>query len=595
MISLEDLNIEVKGPQPVGDIFGHLQKLRRFRLVCRGIENNLVESWGKLTSLEYLLLRSRDRTSKLEVILDLESDRRSLDISLRGQLGPPGIFEPFPVFLTRVENFVLVQGQQTVGDTFGHLQKLWKFELVCSEIENSLVESFGKMINLEDLSITVQGQQIVRDTFGHLQKLRKFKSICNGVEDSLVESLGNMINLEDLTIEVQGQQTLRDIFGHLQNLRRFCLVCSGVENNLMGSLGELTSSEDLVLDVNSKHGNLDLQIGYGQWRPWTSRSLKIRLQIAEYQKAESSMLKWLGIRLNDQQAESSILEPSPVFLRKVGELDLNCVHGAQTAIVRDMIHLESVEIVVEGPGAVPNVFKDLQKLRIFFLKCDAVEDNLEGSFAALSSLQLLDLRCKTMEHFPHVFGCFSTLEQLRISCPSLQALPNTVGNFIGLRKFKMVATGVQSLPDSIGQLSQLQKLSLRGCNHLTTLPETLGQLTRLVSLKVRWCQNFNTLPETLGQLPRLTSLKVRWCQNFNSLPESAGELSSLLCLDLKGSGLHFLPDSIKNLSQLQLLNISGCSNLYFPLVTRIFPKLNQVRDGFYATRYCRVSMSSESD
>ncbi|KAL3690432.1 hypothetical protein R1sor_016741 [Riccia sorocarpa] len=514
MINLEDLDVEIRGQQTAPDIFGHLQKLRKFRLVCSGMENNLVESWGKLSSLEYLLLRSKDHTSEVEVCLDLQFDRRDLGIFLKGQLGPPGIFEPFPAFLTRVESFLLeceygsttavarnmtnlkhfvvkVHRGQPVPDVLRRLRNLRKFELACRAVESSLVESLGNMINLEDLSIMVHGEQTVGGTFGHLQKLRKFKLVCSGVANSLVKSLENLINLEYLTIEVQGEQTVRDIFGHLQNLREFRLVCSSVENNLMGSLGELTSLE--VLDVNSKHGNMDIEIRYRQ--PSSLRSLKIWLKIDENHQAESGLLKPLKIRLKGQQAESIILEPLPVFWRKFSGLDLKCEHGAQTAIVRNMIHLESCLLVVEGPRAVQDVFGDLQKLRIFFLKCHAVKDNLEGSFRALSSLELLDLRCETMEHFPHVFGCFSTLEDLRISCPSLRALPDTVGNFIGLRTFKMVATGLQFLPDSIGQLSQLEKLSLLCCNHLTSLPETLGQLPRLVSLKIplNTCHSFNVL------------------------------------------------------------------------------------------------------
>ncbi|KAL3680166.1 hypothetical protein R1sor_023122 [Riccia sorocarpa] len=474
--ALESLALEFK--EAVPDIFGHLKNLREFRLGCSGLENNLVESWGKLTSLEYLFLVSKGRTSELEVRLDLQSDDRSLEISLKGKLGPPGIFEPLPVFLTRVEHFTLacehgsttalarnmmnlkhlavtVSGEQPVQDIFGRLGNLRKFMLVCRGVENSLVQSLGKMINLEDLTIEIQSQQTVRDIFRYHHKLRKFQLVCSGVENSLVKSLGNMMNLEDLSIKIQGQQVVQDIFGHLQNLRRFRLACSGVENNLMGSLGKLSSLE--VLDLNLRNESAKLKIEFStRWQ-----SLKIRLK--------------------GEQAESSILEPLPVFLRGVDTLDLRCEHGAQIEVVRDMIHLESFLILVEGPGAVPDVFGGLQKLRLFSLECHAVKDNLEGSLEALSSLQQLDLRCETMERLPHAFGCFSTLESLCISCPSLPALPPTMGNFIRLRSFKIFASGLQSLPDSIGQLLQLRKLSIFACDQLTTLPESLGQLSKLVS------------------------------------------------------------------------------------------------------------------
>ncbi|KAL3690379.1 hypothetical protein R1sor_016688 [Riccia sorocarpa] len=86
---LESLQLELKEAAP--DIFGHLGNLRELSLTCSGMENNLVESWGKLTSLEYLSLSSKDRTSKLEVTLDLRTPNRSLYFNLKGQLAPPGI------------------------------------------------------------------------------------------------------------------------------------------------------------------------------------------------------------------------------------------------------------------------------------------------------------------------------------------------------------------------------------------------------------------------------------------------------------------------------------------------------------------------
>ncbi|KAL3690416.1 hypothetical protein R1sor_016725 [Riccia sorocarpa] len=578
--ALESLDLELE--EVVPDIFGHLKNLQDLRLECSGLENNLVESWGKLTRLEFLI--SKDRTSELKVTLDLRSDRRNLEISLKGQPGSPGIFEPFPVLLTRVENFTLMcehgsttalarnminlnhfalHGQQPVQDIFGCLRNLREFELECSDVENGLVESFRNMMKLEELTIVLHGQQTVRDIFGHLQNLQKFKLVCNSIENSLVESLGNMISLEYLSITVQGQQIVRDTFLHLQKLRRFRLVCSGIENNLMGSLGKLTSLE---LHVKAKHESAELEIKYRKWPVYNSDNTHSsdsdhdsfdeeydKEKNKEYHEAvlDSQPLK---IRLKGQQAESSILEPLPLFLRTVGELDLKCEHGAQTAVVRNMIHLESLQVVVEGSGAVPDVFGGLQKLRYFILKCHAVEDNLERSFGPLSSLQALDLRCETMERFPHALQCFSTLVHLCISCPSLRALPPMVGNFIGLRSFNIFASGLESLPDSLGQLL-LRKLSMFGCNHLTTLPESLGELSTLVTLKVRRCQNFRTLPESVG---RLSNLRV---------------------IDLEGSALQRLPDTLKNLSQLGRLNISRCSNLDRSLAIENIPQVEYESSG----------------
>ncbi|KAL3690367.1 hypothetical protein R1sor_016676 [Riccia sorocarpa] len=633
--ALESLKLVLK--EAVPDIFGHLRNLREFRLTCSGLENSLGQSWGKLNSLEFLSLSSKDRTSKLQVTLDLLSHPRRLRFNLKGQLAPPGIFEPLPVFLTEVEDFklkcehgsttalarnmtnlkhlavtvhgqepvpdifgrlrtleeftlicngvenslvesmrniinvekltILIRGQQTVLDVFGHLEKLRKFSLTCTYIENNLVESSRNMTDLEDLTIELKGQQAVGDVFGHLNNLREFTLVCSGVENSLVESFRNLTNLEGLTIELKGQQAVGDVFAHLEKLRKFSLTCTYIENSLVESFRNMTNLEDLTIElkghqaVGDVFGHLinlrecrlvcsgvenNLLVSLGKWTSLEALHVSSKHESAELEIMYSCRDEYsdclhdpsLEITLKGQQVESRILEPLPVFLRKVDTLDLRCEQGAQTAVVRNMIHLKSFEIVVDGPGAVPDVFGDLQKLEDFTLECHAVEDNLEGSFGTLTSLERLDLSCKTMECFPYVFGCFSTLEYLRISCPSLPELPITVGNFIQLRTLWIGPTELQSLPDSVGQLSQLEELTIVDCNHLTTLPESLGHLQRLIRLQV--C----------------------WCRILKNLPESVGNLSSLRFLDLRGSGLHLLPDSLlQNLSQLRSLNLSECSNL----------------------------------
>ncbi|KAL3690672.1 hypothetical protein R1sor_004323 [Riccia sorocarpa] len=71
--ALESVKLELKEAAP--DVFGHLKNLRVLHLRCKGLENNLVESWEKLTSLEYLRLSSTEQTSELEVTFDLHPDR----------------------------------------------------------------------------------------------------------------------------------------------------------------------------------------------------------------------------------------------------------------------------------------------------------------------------------------------------------------------------------------------------------------------------------------------------------------------------------------------------------------------------------------
>ncbi len=63
------------------------------------------------------------------------------------------------------------------------------------------------------------------------------------------------------------------------------------------------------------------------------------------------------------------------------------------------------------------------------------------------------------------------------------------------------------------------------------------------------------LPESLGQLTRLQVLNLSHNQ-LTTLPESLGQLTRLGVLNLRGNQLTALPESLGQLTQLQELNLS---------------------------------------
>ncbi|KAL3690431.1 hypothetical protein R1sor_016740 [Riccia sorocarpa] len=460
---------------------GSFLQLRRFSMRCWGIADlpalfqvstalelvdvtleeavpnlfrHLVQSWGKMTSLEYLKLTSEDE--KLRVSLDLRSDRRSLEISLKGQLGSPVIFEPPPMFLTRVENFdlvcedrsvvalashminlkhlaITVSGEQPVQDIFGRLRNLRKFKLVCTGVENSLVQSLESMTSLEDLTMQVEGPQAVQDVFGQLHNLRKFRLVCSGIENSLMHSLENMTSLEDLTMEVKGPQAVHDVFGQLHNLRRFRLVCSGIENSLMHSLENMTSLEDLTMEVEGPQAVQDV--------------------FGHLQKLQK--------------------------LRKF-RLVCSCVENGLAESLKNMINLEDLDVVIRGQQTVRDIFGHLKKLRKIRLVCSGMENNLVESWGKMTSLEYLFLRLE---------GPTSELKgtlDLRFDRRSLgiclnevegpQALWDIFGHLEKLRKFRLVCSCVEnSLAESMINLEDLD-VEIRGQQ---TAPDIFGHLEKL--------------------------------------------------------------------------------------------------------------------
>ncbi|KAM3731255.1 hypothetical protein ACB098_12G149100 [Castanea mollissima] len=170
-------------------------------------------------------------------------------------------------------------------------------------------------------------------------------------------------------------------------------------------------------------------------------------------------------------------------------------------------------------------------------------------------------------------------------------------------------TAITKLPTSIGNLSGLASLNVRDCKNLMTLPNTFFNMTWLKDLNLCGCSKllenlgrgesvdvngqmpsssaifetlkkiafggFQHLPfnpmsrssESIGlQLSSLSGLNLSNC-NLKEIPNDIACLFSLQQLDLSGNNFGCLPDSIAQLSILEVLTVDNCTSL------QSFPKL----------------------
>ncbi|KAL3689099.1 hypothetical protein R1sor_015408 [Riccia sorocarpa] len=442
-------------------------------------------------------------------------------------------------------------------------------------------------------------------TFGNLTNLEHlFIGLCKVT--TVPSSLQNLTNLRILEVhEVIGTEAIPNVLKFLRHLQILKLECCGIVN-LRDGLRELTALRELSL---KSEGIVELPDTLGNLTNLERLKLRSLITCLPASFANLTRLKELMLEGRFGKVEGSMgkfrvglgneilfrgVHYLQGFMTKQKSLNLDCQHGTSAVIVRNMVSLESLQLNVRGPEAVLDIIGHLQKLRFFKLTCGAMENNLVKSLERLSSLEELDLQCRTVERLPDVFGCFATLKTLRIECPSLQALPDTFGNFIQLSTVHISARGLLTLPDSFAQLSQLREFQLIGCNSLTTshpgnedmqhlpetiwqmphleslllcdlpnlkaLPEALGNLHSLQELKL-YSSAIGSLPESLGRLSGLTHLKIKGCGNLKALPEALGNLHSLQRLKLHSCAIESLPESLGRLSALTHLEIRGCGNL----------------------------------
>ncbi|KAL2623497.1 hypothetical protein R1flu_003702 [Riccia fluitans] len=125
MINLVTLEIAVTGQQAVPDIIRNLQKLRRLKLSCSAVENNLVESFTGMSSLEDIQLKGICNLQALSGMIGQLSHLQSLSLS----------------HLTNL---------YVIPESLGNIYSLQELKVKDCPIE-SLAESLGQLSSLRRL------------------------------------------------------------------------------------------------------------------------------------------------------------------------------------------------------------------------------------------------------------------------------------------------------------------------------------------------------------------------------------------------------------------------------------------------------------
>ncbi|XP_042483619.1 disease resistance protein Roq1-like [Macadamia integrifolia] len=183
------------------------------------------------------------------------------------------------------------------------------------------------------------------------------------------------------------------------------------------------------------------------------------------------------------------------------------------------------------------------------------------SFAAMIKLRLLQVDYVKVAE---------TLEVLNLSwCDKLSQPPDLSANLhLEVLILEYCSTTIGS---SIGHLKSLIILNLKGCKRLKYLPTSIWQLSSLKTLDIRGT-NICQLPETLGSLEALTELYIDFSkiQLLSSICHlrNLKTLSGAICRTLEGrvSILHNLPELP---SSLKYLDAFICKMKSFPTLSNL--------------------------
>ncbi|KAK8307393.1 hypothetical protein V6Z12_D03G192400, partial [Gossypium hirsutum] len=191
------------------------------------------------------------------------------------------------------------------------------------------------------------------------------------------------------------------------------------------------------------------------------------------------------------------------------------------------------------------------------------------SFSGLPSLEKLMLKdCINLVEVDQSIGELKMLTFLNLKdCTSLRKLPRTIGSLISLEE--LILSGCSRLDDVPRELHNMESLKVLNLDETAIYQSRLGLqwllLKRSRGLGFSWA----SLPGSL------VKLSLESCKLSNDvMPNDLCNLASLKSLNLSRNPIHYLPESLKNLTKLDELLLTSCTEL------QMIPKLPVLIDVF---------------
>ncbi|TYI91342.1 hypothetical protein E1A91_D03G185400v1 [Gossypium mustelinum] len=184
------------------------------------------------------------------------------------------------------------------------------------------------------------------------------------------------------------------------------------------------------------------------------------------------------------------------------------------------------------------------------------------SFSGLPSLEKLMLKdCINLVEVDQSIGELKMLTFLNLKdCTSLRHLPRTIGSLISLEE--LVLSGCSRLDDVPRELHNMESLKVLNLDETAIYQSRSGLHWLLLKRSKGMGFSWASLPSSL------VKLSLESCKLSNDvIPNDLCNLASLKSLNLSRNPIHYLPESLKNLTKLDKLLLTSCTEL------QMIPKL----------------------
>ncbi|MBD4018682.1 leucine-rich repeat domain-containing protein [Xanthomonas citri pv. citri] len=264
-----------------------------------------------------------------------------------------------------------------------------------------------------------------------------------------------------------------------------------------------------------------------------------------------------GYNLHDGQRDTSreVLQSVADAIRRAAtrhSTELVLDYGLPATTLPDAIGrldaLQKLTLLHTGLQSLPDSLGQLHQLRHLQIAGALGLKTLPPSLTRLSNLRTLQLTMIPLDELPVGIGRMQGLRSLTLGGGHYARLPASIVELSGLTELRMPhSSHFRELPENIGLMQGLRSLEVASNSELEQLPGSLTQLHRLEKLTLSSNRRLAHLPEDIGQLRGLTELSLKNCAALRQLPDSVGDLAQLQLLDLRGTGLQTLPQSLARL------------------------------------------------
>ncbi|XP_058721539.1 putative disease resistance RPP13-like protein 1 [Vicia villosa] len=510
---------------------GKLIYLRYLNLSSTRIKR-LPSETCKLYNLQTLLLSRCKELTELPKDMGKLVKLRHLDIS-----GTK--LKRMPAQMSKLKNLhtlsdFIVSSVKDFGLKIGDLGKYpyLRGSLSISQLENVIDSSHAFEANLE-----------MKKEIDELELGWSYTAPSNS-QIQVLERLRPSKNLKSLTISGYGGDKLSNWVGDPLFVNMVCLKITWCNKiSVLPSLGKLSNLKELSFVGMQSVKSVDTMFygsGYSSFQPFISLETLSFEDMAEWEEWKligGTSIEFPSlIRLSLSRCPK-LKENIPGNLPKLESLSLeNCPEliGMTPNNLPSLavLRLEDCPLLTGSTHSITNPPSDVSQL----VNC-------------LNSLQKLTLyRIPSLTSFP-IDGLPKTLRSLYIDyCENLEFFSHKSFHNYSLLEYLNISSSCNSMTSFIlGSLPVLKSLYIYGCEHLKSISiaedASEQNLVFLRTIIIESCNELESVSLTGLPIPNLTDLRVDWCEKLSSLSES-----------------------IKNLTSLQEMTITGLPNLQsFPI------------------------------